>query len=37
MRTLDGFIDLVAAAKVVGGDDELFQFAGGPGKVSVSR
>ena len=37
MRALDGFVDFVAATEVVAGDDEVFQFAGGPGKLPVSR
>ena len=33
MAALDGFVDFVAAAEVVASDDELFQFARGPGKL----
>jgi hypothetical protein len=33
MAALDGFVDFVAAAEVVAGDDEIFQFVGGAGKL----
>jgi hypothetical protein len=33
MAALDGFVDFVAGAEVVAGDDEGFQFSGGPGRV----
>ena len=33
VAALDGFIDLVAAAEVVAGDDERFQFANGTGRL----
>lgn len=38
MRLLDGGIDFTAAAEIVGGEDELFQNAGGPAILpSTSR
>lgn len=33
MAAFDGFVDFVTAAEVVTGDDELFQFVSGPGKL----
>jgi hypothetical protein len=37
MAALDGFVDFGAAAEVVAGDDELFQFARGPDNVPALR
>jgi hypothetical protein len=37
VRTLDGGIDLRAAPKVISGDDEVFQFSGGAGRLTAQR
>ena len=37
MAALDGFVDFGAAAEVIAGDDEGFQFVRGAGKLSAPQ
>ena len=37
VMALDGFVDDVAAAEVVAGEDEMFQFANDAGRVTAPR